>query len=913
MNMHRFLHILLVLMIPIPLFFLEGSPPTRAQVNAAFIRLVRAMEANQTGLSNPAGLAFSPKTNAFFVLEARGQGQPPPFDTNIFKLTSYSEQIGSVRIAAELPDPINIAFDPHAGRLLLYRASANQLLAIQENQGGNLDPATLTRYDARRFGLQTPQGMTVDPASGLTFFLDTTGPRIVRIEPEPDGSFDQAVISSVNLPSAELMDVRGLAFDPTTGHLHLVSLANQKLYELTQTGQVVDSRDLTGFRVINPQGVVFAPSGDQTDDPLEMSLYLADSGLAAAHPGQGISQTQEGQYEAQPVGGIAYVQSAGQILELSFIELPAPAASSFTAPLINTTDLSTISPPSPDPSGLAYLASSNTLLMSDGEVEETVGGITHFEGANVWELTLGGSVVRTANISKVAPTVVPLTNEPTGAAWNPINGHFFITDDGLKEVFDLNPGPDRQIGTSDDTWISFDTLAGGNADPEGIAFDTWNNRLFVADGVNMEVYQYTLAGSLVDQFDVEAYGVVDPESVEYNPDTGTLYVMSSNRQNRVIIETTTSGALLQTIDISLANSIKPAGLAYAPASSGSALSSFYIVDRGIDNNTDPKIIDGKMYEMAAPSSPEPSNTPTVTATPTITPTPSDTPLPTDTPTVTATPTETQTPTNTLLPPDTPTPTNTPEPLMASVRLSLVNNATVGGVAVRDEDILDFNGTSFTLYFDGSDVGVGGVDLDAFYVVDGDTILMSFDNPVTIGVLGSVDDSDIVQFDASSLGTNTGGSFGLYFDGSAVGLDTNGEDIDAIELLPDGRLLISTSGGASVLGASGADEDLLTFTPISLGATTSGTWAIYFDGSDVGLSTSSEEDVDGVSLAANSDIYLSTRGNFSVTGVSGADEDVFVCTPASLGTVTACAYSSTLFFDGSLWGLDTSDLDAIDLP
>jgi len=59
--------------------------------------------------------------------------------------------------------------------------------------------------------------------------------------------------------------------------------------------------------------------------------------------------------------------------------------------------------------------------------------------------------------------------------------------------------------------------------------------------------------------------------------------------------------------------------------------------------------------------------------------------------------------------------------------------------------------------------------------------------------------------------------------------------------------------------------------------------------------------------------LTTFGNFAVTGVSGADEDVFICAPASLGMTTACTFSPTLFFDGSLWGLDANDLDAIDLP
>jgi hypothetical protein len=59
--------------------------------------------------------------------------------------------------------------------------------------------------------------------------------------------------------------------------------------------------------------------------------------------------------------------------------------------------------------------------------------------------------------------------------------------------------------------------------------------------------------------------------------------------------------------------------------------------------------------------------------------------------------------------------------------------------------------------------------------------------------------------------------------------------------------------------------------------------------------------------------LTTQNNFAVTGVSGANEDVFICTAISLGDTTACIYSPTLFFDGSLWGLADNDVDGIDLP
>ena len=239
---------------------------------------------------------------------------------------------------------------------------------------------------------------------------------------------------------------------------------------------------------------------------------------------------------------------------------------------------------------------------------------------------------------------------------------------------------------------------------------------------------------------------------------------------------------------------------------------------------------------------------------------------------------------------------------------------MGGVAAEDVDLLYFNGTSWSLFFDASDVGIAttGQDLNDFYIVDSHTILLTFQAPMTLGAL-QVDAWDIVQFDATSLGSVTAGTFSMYLDGNDVGLDTTSENIDGLEVLPDGRVLISTTGSPSVPGVTGNDEDILAFTPTTLGDVTSGTWAMYFDGSDVGLADTSSEDIDAVDVHSNGDIYLSTLGAFTVTGVSGSNEDVFICTPISLGSETACNFSSSLYFDGSAWGMSAYGLDAINLP
>lgn len=309
--------------------------------------------------------------------------------------------------------------------------------------------------------------------------------------------------------------------------------------------------------------------------------------------------------------------------------------------------------------------------------------------------------------------------------------------------------------------------------------------------------------------------------------------------------------------------------------------------------------------------------PTATNTP-VPPTATNTPIPgpTNTPTNTPIP---PTATNTAVPPTAtntpipPTPTNTPVPGGDDViYVSSTTDGNAGGVAFADEDILAFDTGSGTwsMYFDGSDTGVTN-DVNAFTLLSDGTILISFNTGTNVPGVGTVDDSDIVLFTPTSLGANTAGTFSFFFDGSDVGLTLNGEDIDAIGVSTDGKLVISTTGSYSVSGASGADEDLIIFTASAFGTTTSGSWAQYFDGSDVALNSSSSEDVNGVWIDdVSGEIYLTTLGLFSVTGASGDGSDIFACDPSSLGTATSCSFS--LYWDGSANGFGGEVMDAFDI-
>src|SRR5574340_1124109 len=248
---------------------------------------------------------------------------------------------------------------------------------------------------------------------------------------------------------------------------------------------------------------------------------------------------------------------------------------------------------------------------------------------------------------------------------------------------------------------------------------------------------------------------------------------------------------------------------------------------------------------------------------------------------------------------------------AQAYFSTAGNSDVPGVAGPndDADIYAWNSDgSYARVFDASVAGVPAeADVDAFVYNGPGDVYLSFNNnlPVNLPGVAGVQDEDIVHWN--------GTTWSLYFDGSAVGLgDSDAEDVDAFAFPGDGSLLVSTFGNPAVAGLTGlADEDLLRCAG-TFGPATSCTWNLYFDGSDI-LLTDGVEDVDFASVAAGGDIRLSTRGTFAVasgaSSLTGGGNQVFACTGPTTGAASACAGFGNLL---TLPTLPTGSMDGINI-
>lgn len=856
---------------------------------------------------SPTGLTFLPGANVFLTL--------PDNSSNITAVTSREEELATNR-SLDLPasiQAINTAYDSQFNRLLGLNPSGNLLIEIQADSNGNLNPSTQNEIDVKSLGIKNARGITVAP-DGTLYVLDGAAKEILSIKPNSDGSFDEASIVRTELPS-EVNNPRGIAFNSNTGNLYLSSFPKQELFELSTQGEVVAVSDISEIGIREPEALVFAPSGDLTDNPNQLSLYVADS-----------------------------ASNSGGIVELSLAE-PTPAQSTSNFTFVQTINTSQFSPSSPDPAGIAYLNFSNNLLISDSEVNES----PFFGTENLFESSLTGSLIDTFDIRD-------FSREPTGVAYNPTNQHLFISNDDADEIVELDPGADLIYDTADDVISITDTTKFGIFDAEGVAFASNLGTLFVADGVNSEIYQISTNGTLISNFDTDSLGIGDPEGIEYDPASGNLYIIGNPIDT--LAEVTTSGSLINTFDISAANPVKPAGLGLGISSQSSSNLSIYITDRGIDNNADPSENDGKVYEFLLGSAPPTGNqSPIVSAGDDqsisdfsifLDATVNDDGLPDPPGSLTyawsqvsgpgsATINDPNAEDTTINFPDSVfgeyvfsleasdgelsssdevTVTVTEPSEFSTIYVSSADNGTVDGISFEDEDILAFDTASQTwsLYFDGSDVSLnsstGGPDNYAFNLNSDGSILLSLNKTATLPDVGSVDENDIIRFVPTSLGNDTVGTYEWYLDGSDVELTGTSEDIDSVAFATDGRLVIGTKGSFNATGVSGADEDLFVFNATSFGESTSGSFELYMDSSDAGLGDVSSEDIDAAWIDSNGEIYLSTDGAFDVPGATGDSSDIFSFAPDSLGSNTSGTFNS--FWDGSENGFGGQNIDGLTL-
>ena len=243
-----------------------------------------------------------------------------------------------------------------------------------------------------------------------------------------------------------------------------------------------------------------------------------------------------------------------------------------------------------------------------------------------------------------------------------------------------------------------------------------------------------------------------------------------------------------------------------------------------------------------------------------------------------------------LPPAPPVP---PAPPLEFSTLGNLNPPGVSGTA-DDADIYRWNGSAYSRAIDVSATPYNlplGANVDGFDRVSPTQFYLSFSNTsTTVQGLGAVQDEDVIFWNGSG--------WSLYFDGTAHGLTSDNEDIDAISVVGS-TLYFSTVGNTNPPGVGGTADDA------DIYSWNGSSYARVWDASANGLPYGAN--VDGYVRVDATHFYLSFSASTTTVPGLGAVEDEDV--------VYNNAGTWSVYFDGTSHGLIASnlDVDAFDVP
>ena len=141
---------------------------------------------------------------------------------------------------------------------------------------------------------------------------------------------------------------------------------------------------------------------------------------------------------------------------------------------------------------------------------------------------------------------------------------------------------------------------------------------------------------------------------------------------------------------------------------------------------------------------------------------------------------------------------------ANIILSTDADATLGGLSFGDGYLVEYNPTTdtATLFLDESLFSSINPDVDAVHVLDSGNIILSTIADATLGGL-SFTGGDLVEYNPTTDIAI------LYFDG---GLFSASENIDAVHVLDNDNIILSTDGAATLGGLTFTNGDLVEYNP-----------------------------------------------------------------------------------------------------
>src|SRR6201988_1825802 len=218
-----------------------------------------------------------------------------------------------------------------------------------------------------------------------------------------------------------------------------------------------------------------------------------------------------------------------------------------------------------NPNGLTFSPTASTFFVLN-------------ENENITFITMGEDNAGTLSLPDVQ-------TDPLNTAFDKKSESLYVLNRGKSELVKIK-ADDRGLPDASAPPIRYAVQAFGIKDPQGIAFDQANGRLFVLDASDSQIVSIAPHAALgfdateavrsnkIQKTPLKKLGLGLLKGLAYNPGNGHLYV--SDPSQKKLYELTQDGAIVSTFDLASLGVNNPSAMTFAPS---------------VDNTDDPAIYD----------------------------------------------------------------------------------------------------------------------------------------------------------------------------------------------------------------------------------------------------------------------------------------------------------------------------------
>jgi hypothetical protein len=266
----------------------------RGSIAPPLPRVVASTDMAAYGNTDPAGIAFVPELNMFFVSDSEVEEDPFFGSTNLWAVRPDGTFVESFDLLDFTDEPTGLAYDSTLDRLYISDDDQYRVFWVDPN-----NPTVMLGQsaDTRGVGIIDPEDLAVNPTNGHLFIVNGTGnsagggalgAAIVETNSEVTEVYDV-----ISLPP-EVIDPEALGYDAVRDVFYAVGGGfSANVWVVDRSGNILEVLDvLAGYRHetnntrTSVKDIDFAPSSDPSDDPGKINLYVADYGWSHVSDGR---------------------------------------------------------------------------------------------------------------------------------------------------------------------------------------------------------------------------------------------------------------------------------------------------------------------------------------------------------------------------------------------------------------------------------------------------------------------------------------------------------------------------------------------------------------------------------------------------------------------------------------------------